>query len=131
MTSRLWVFLGAGQPVNVGRFSFLRIPRLSRHFFGMETPTALYAGTGVVLGALALMLVNLRRWYKGRRRPEDGHDRAERRELEWYSNPGRKKDIEKIPVENSLSEGKSLHEGLSRRVEQPEWHPENGCRPPG
>jgi hypothetical protein len=65
------------------------------------------------------MLVNLNREYKERRRPEDGHDRAERRELKWYGNSDCDKDIEKIPVENPPSEGKSLHEGLSGRVAQP------------
>jgi hypothetical protein len=50
-------------------------------------------GTGIVLGAFVLMLVNLNREYKERQRPEDGHDRAERREFEWYGNSDRKKDI--------------------------------------
>jgi len=52
----------------------------------MEAPTELYVGTGIVLGAFVLMLVNLNREYKERQRPEDGHDRAERRELKWYGN---------------------------------------------
>jgi hypothetical protein len=85
----------------------------------MEAPTELYVGTGILLGAFVLMLVNLNREYKERQRPEDGHDRAERRELNWYGDLDCDEDIEKIPVENPLSEGKSLPKGLSGRVAQP------------
>jgi hypothetical protein len=44
------------------------------------------------------MLVNVNREYKERRRPEDGHDRGEWRELKWSGNLDC--DIEKILVEN-------------------------------
>jgi hypothetical protein len=85
----------------------------------MEAPTEIYVGTGLALGALVLMLVNLNRQYMQRQRPEDGHDRAGRRELEWYWNSDRNKDVEKIPFESPLSEGKSHPEGLSGRAAQP------------
>ena len=77
----------------------------------MEAPTELYVGTGILLGAFVLMLVNLNREYKERQRPEDGHDRVERRELKWYGDLDYEEDMEKIPVENSLSEGKSTISG--------------------
>ena len=48
-------------------------------------------------------------WTERFHRPEDGPDRAERRELEWYWN----KDVEKIPFESPLGEGKAHPEGLS------------------
>ena len=85
----------------------------------MEAPTELYVGTGIVLGAFVLMLVNLNREYKERQRPEDGHDRAERREFEWYGNSDRERDIETIPVEDPLSDSESLLEGMSNGVPQP------------
>ena len=85
----------------------------------MEAPTQLYVGTGILLGAFVLMLVNLNREYKERQRSEDGHDHAERRELDWYGNLDCDEDLEKIPVENPLGEGKSLYERLSGRVAQP------------
>jgi hypothetical protein len=64
--------------------SLLRIPRLFHHFSGMEAPTEIYVGTVLALGALVLMLVNWR--YKPKQRPEDGGDRAARRERAWYGN---------------------------------------------
>jgi hypothetical protein len=67
----------------------------------MEATTNIYVSTGLALWALVLNLVNWR--YKQRQRPENGHDRAERRKLEWHQNLYR---IEKIPVESPLSEGK-------------------------
>ena len=79
----------------------------------MEAPTELYVGTGIVLGAFILMLVNLNREYKERQRLEDGHDRAARRELEWHWNSDRNKDVENIPAKTPLNEG------LSRRSAQP------------
>jgi hypothetical protein len=109
----------AGQPVNVGRLSLVENPKPFSTLLGMEAPTELCVGTGIVHGAFVLMLVNLNREYKERQRPEDGHDRAERRERKWYGNSDCDEDIEKIPIENPPGEGKSLHEGLSGRVAQP------------
>jgi hypothetical protein len=58
-------------------------------------------------------------WKKERTyRPENGHDRAALREEEWYR-WYHKRDHENIPAGSPLSEGKSLHEGLSERVAQP------------
>jgi hypothetical protein len=55
-------------------------------------------------------------WKDGFHRAEEGQDGAERRELEWYRNSDRNKDVEKIPFESPLSEGKSHLEGLSGQV---------------
>ena len=55
----------------------------------MEAPTEIYVGTVLALGALVLMLVNWR--YKPKQLPEDGGDRAGRREEAWYGNSERNK----------------------------------------
>jgi hypothetical protein len=72
-------------------------------------------GLSVVFLSCLLLLINQDRKERFHR-PEDGHDHAERRELEWYWNSDRNKDVEKIPFERPLSECKSHPEGLSGRV---------------
>jgi hypothetical protein len=59
----------------------------------------LAAGT---LGVL-LVIVGLSLDSKYCERPETGHDRAERREWQWYWNKDRKKELEKIPSGEPLS----------------------------
>jgi hypothetical protein len=83
----------------------------------MEAPTEIYVGTVLALGALVLMLVNWR--HKPKQRPEDGFDRAGRRERAWYGNSEQNKDVMPIPFESPLSEGKAHPEGPSGRVAQP------------
>ena len=71
-------------------------------------------GTSVVFLGCLFWRVN-QDWKRRFHRPEDGHDRAGRRELEWYWNPDRNKDVEKIPFESPLNECESHPEGLSSR----------------
>jgi hypothetical protein len=72
-------------------------------------------GISVIFLGCLLWRVN-RDWKDRFPWPEDGHDRAARRELEWYWNSDRNKDIEKIPFESPLNEGKPHPEGLSSRA---------------
>ena len=47
--------------------------------------------------AFCWMLWNLNQEYSDQQ-PEDGHDRSERREIDWYWNPDRNKGVENIPL---------------------------------
>lgn len=47
---------------------------------------------------LGIVIAGLNRDYRHRQRLETGHDRAERREWQWYRNKDRNKVIEKIPL---------------------------------
>jgi hypothetical protein len=106
--SRLWASLNG--PVNLSTLAgffptqrpfdtsllSLRSPGSFAHYLGMEEPTLILVGTGIVFGAFATVWTSLKRRYKERPRPEDRHDRAERREMEWYPTRARmgKKDRE-------------------------------------
>jgi hypothetical protein len=83
----------------------------------MEAPTEIYMGTALALGLLGLTLVKWR--YKPKQRPEDGRDRAARREEAWYGNSDRNMDVVPIPFENPISDNKSDPEVLSGRIAQP------------
>ena len=58
-------------------------------------------------------------WKERFQRPEDGHDRAGRREWQWYWNRDRNKIVEKIPFEPRTSKEKLRSEtpdALHRQV---------------
>lgn len=57
----------------------------------MEAPTLILVGSGLVAYALVPRMI---RWHQLHKRvrqplPENGHDRATRRELQWYWRPAR------------------------------------------
>jgi len=68
-----------------------------RHYPGMAPPTQILVGGGISFVAFCWMLWNLNQEYSDQQ-PEDGHDRSERREIDWYWNPDRNKGVENIPL---------------------------------
>jgi hypothetical protein len=80
----------------------------------MTQSTQLLVCGGISVVFLSCLFWRVSQDWKDRfQRPEDGHDRVERRELEWYWNSDQNRNVEKIPFESPLNEG------LSRRSAQP------------
>jgi hypothetical protein len=76
----------------------------SRTIPGMETPTSILVGGGILaVATYGLIFRGLNQAYKRAYKAETGHNRAERREWYWYWNKDRNTNTEKIPVEGPLS----------------------------
>jgi hypothetical protein len=69
-----------------------RLCSRSSHYSGMETPTSLLVGGGILaLLTYGLILRGLNLPHKRAHNAETGHERAERRERQWYWNQDRNK----------------------------------------
>jgi hypothetical protein len=68
----------------------LRIRTRQQHYSRMGAPTSILVGGGMIAATFGLIRWHLSQVYKKRfPQPEDGHERAERREQEWYWNKDR------------------------------------------
>jgi hypothetical protein len=79
------VLLDAFAPAVMAAHSQWRILPASGHYLNMEAPILLFAAV-VLVTVIAIPFKNVVRLFKHRQswEEENGHDRAERREYEWY-----------------------------------------------
>jgi hypothetical protein len=79
----------------------------------MEPPTQILVGVGLSFVASCWMLWNLNEEYRDQQ-PEHGHDRVTRRELNWYWNPDRNENVEKIRGKDHLAKAARTLYGCPR-----------------